>query len=55
MRAEKPRAEGDLMTVKQAAVALGVAPSTIHRLVNDGVTAGEQLSDELCGGQRGRC
>src|SRR5215510_13677739 len=30
------------MTVKKAAVVLGVAPSTIHRLLNDGIIAGEQ-------------
>jgi DNA invertase Pin-like site-specific DNA recombinase/predicted DNA-binding transcriptional regulator AlpA len=41
---EKPRADGDLMSVKQAAVALGVASSTIHRLLNDGIIAGEQLT-----------
>jgi hypothetical protein len=50
-------ADGDLMTVKKAAIALSVAPSTIHRMLNDGVLAGEQptpgapwrirLSDEL--------
>ena len=32
------------MTVRQAAVTLGVAPSTIHRALNDGVIAGEQLT-----------
>jgi predicted site-specific integrase-resolvase len=32
------------MTIKQTAVALGVAPSTIHRLLNDGIIAGEQLT-----------
>ena len=32
------------MSIKQAAVALGVAPSTIHRLLNDGIIAGEQLT-----------
>ena len=32
------------MTVRQAAIALAVAPSTIHRLLNDGVIAGEQLT-----------
>jgi DNA invertase Pin-like site-specific DNA recombinase/predicted DNA-binding transcriptional regulator AlpA len=37
-------AEGELLTVKKAAVALGVAPSTIHRLLNDGIIAGEQLT-----------
>lgn len=36
--------EGELMTVKKAAAALGVAPSTIHRLLNDGIIAGEQLT-----------
>ena len=41
---EKPPADGDLMTIKQTAVALGVAPSTIHRLLNDGIIAGEQLT-----------
>jgi predicted DNA-binding transcriptional regulator AlpA len=37
-------ADGELMTVKKAAIALGVAPSTIHRLLNDGIIAGEQLT-----------
>lgn len=41
---ETPRADGDLMTVRQAAAVLGVAPSTIHRLLNDGIIAGEQLT-----------
>jgi hypothetical protein len=36
--------EGELMTIKRAAVVLGVAPSTIHRLLNDGIMAGEQLT-----------
>ena len=40
----KPLADGDLMSIKQTAVALGVAPSTIHRLLNDGIIAGEQLT-----------
>ena len=34
--------EGELLTIKKAAVVLGVAPSTIHRLLNDGIIAGEQ-------------
>jgi DNA invertase Pin-like site-specific DNA recombinase/predicted DNA-binding transcriptional regulator AlpA len=38
------QAEGELVTVKKAAAALGVAPSTIHRLLNDGIIAGEQLT-----------
>jgi DNA invertase Pin-like site-specific DNA recombinase len=37
-------AEGELMTIKSAAIALGVAPSTIHRLLNDGIIAGEQIT-----------
>jgi predicted DNA-binding transcriptional regulator AlpA len=41
---EKPRADADLMSVKQAAVALGVAASTIHRLLNDGIIGGEQVT-----------
>lgn len=36
--------EGELMTIKAAAAKLGVAPSTIHRLLNDGFIAGEQLT-----------
>ena len=43
----EPKAEagdGELMTIKRAAVALGVATSTIHRLINDGIIAGEQLT-----------
>jgi hypothetical protein len=36
-------ADGELMTIKRAAIALGVAPSTIHRLNNDGIIAGEQI------------
>src|SRR5213080_2205957 len=36
---ENPQAVGDLLTIKQAAAALGVAPSTIHRLLNDGIIA----------------
>ena len=34
--------DGALLTIKRAATALGVAPSTIHRLLNDGIIAGEQ-------------
>ncbi|HMK90526.1 MAG TPA: recombinase family protein, partial [Methylocystis sp.] len=41
---ETSHAEGDLVTIRQAAVALGVAPSTLHRLLNDGGIAGEQLT-----------
>ena len=37
-------AEGELLTIKRAAIALGVATSTIHRLLNDGIIAGEQVT-----------
>jgi excisionase family DNA binding protein len=37
-------AEGELLTIKRAATALGVATSTIHRLINDGIIAGEQIT-----------
>ena len=37
-------AAGELLTIKAVAVALGVAPSTIHRLLNDGIVAGEQVT-----------
>jgi predicted DNA-binding transcriptional regulator AlpA len=37
-------AEGELMTVRKAAAALGVAPSTIHRSLNDGAIVGEQFT-----------
>jgi DNA invertase Pin-like site-specific DNA recombinase len=36
--------DGELLTIKRAAIALGVAPSTMHRLINDGIIAGEQLT-----------
>ena len=38
------QAEGELLTIKKAASVLGVAPSTIHRLLNDGIIPGEQLT-----------
>jgi DNA invertase Pin-like site-specific DNA recombinase len=37
-------AGGELLTVSKAAALLGVAPSTIHRLLNDGFITGEQLT-----------
>ena len=37
-------AQGELLNIKAAAIALGVAPSTIHRLLNDGIIAGEQIT-----------
>ena len=36
--------EGELLNIKQIAAALGVATSTIHRWLNDGIIAGEQLT-----------
>lgn len=36
--------EGELVNVRQAAKILGIAPSTIHRWLNDGFIAGEQLT-----------
>ena len=37
-------AEGELLTIKSAAPVLGVAPSTLHRLLNAGIIPGEQLT-----------
>jgi DNA invertase Pin-like site-specific DNA recombinase len=42
-RASEKKA-GDLVTVRQAAKILDVAPSTLHRWVNDGFILGEQLT-----------
>ena len=36
--------DGDLLTVAQTAAVLGIAPSTIHRWLNEGIIAGEQLT-----------
>jgi len=41
---EAEQASGELLTIKKAAIVLGIAPSTIHRLLNDGFIAGEQLT-----------
>jgi hypothetical protein len=35
---------GDVVTIRQAARILGVVPSTLHRWINDGFIAGEQLT-----------
>jgi DNA invertase Pin-like site-specific DNA recombinase len=35
---------GDCMTVERAAQTLGVAPSTLHRWLNEGIIAGEQVT-----------
>ena len=40
--AEPP--DGELINIKQAAKILGIAPSTIHRWLNDGFIAGEQIT-----------
>lgn len=40
--AEQP--VGELLNIKQAAAALKVTPSTLHRWVNDGFVAGEQVT-----------
>jgi DNA invertase Pin-like site-specific DNA recombinase len=40
----KASTEGDLVTVKKAAEILGVAPSTVHRWLNDGFIVGEQIT-----------
>ena len=37
-------ADGELLNIRHAAAALGVAPSTIHRLLNDGIIPGEQVT-----------
>ena len=39
-----PPTDGELVSIKKAAVALGVAPSTLHRWINQGVIPGEQLT-----------
>ncbi|HWW35950.1 MAG TPA: recombinase family protein [Xanthobacteraceae bacterium] len=36
--------KGELASIKKAAVVLGVAPSTLHRWLNDGIIPGEQLT-----------
>ena len=36
--------EGELVTVQKAAEILGVAPSTLHRSLNDGFIVGEQIT-----------
>lgn len=44
LRAEAEQAGGELLTISKAAVVLGVAPSTLHRWLNDGMIPGEQLT-----------
>jgi DNA invertase Pin-like site-specific DNA recombinase len=37
-------AEGESLPIRKAAVVLGLAPSTLHRWVNEGIVAGEQIT-----------
>ena len=37
-------AEGEIMTIAAAAATLNVAPSTLHRWLNDGLIPGEQAT-----------
>ena len=39
-----PSTKGELASIKKAAVVLGVAPSTLHRWLNDSIIPGEQLT-----------
>jgi len=43
-KAAEERPSGDVVTIDHAAELLGVAPSTVHRWLNDGFIAGEQLT-----------
>ena len=36
--------DGECMTIEKAALVLGIAPSTLHRCLNDGFIAGEQIT-----------
>jgi DNA invertase Pin-like site-specific DNA recombinase/predicted DNA-binding transcriptional regulator AlpA len=38
------KSDGELLTIEQTAHCLGIASSTVHRWVNDGFIAGEQLT-----------
>ncbi|HEY0122180.1 MAG TPA: recombinase family protein [Rhizobium sp.] len=43
-KAQSPTTDGDILTIHQAASVLGVAPSTLHRHLNDGLIRGEQIT-----------
>ncbi|AYG64094.1 recombinase family protein [Rhizobium jaguaris] len=43
-KARPQTADGDILTIRQAASVLGVAPSTLHRHLNDGLIRGEQIT-----------
>ena len=40
----KESPDGELLSIKQAAFKLNIAPSTLHRWLNDGFIAGEQVT-----------
>lgn len=43
-KADKTQQQGDVVAIDRAAEILGIAPSTVHRWLNDGFIAGEQLT-----------
>jgi hypothetical protein len=43
-KSQSQSSDGECMTVERAARTLGVAPSTLHRWLNDGFIAGEQIT-----------
>jgi predicted DNA-binding transcriptional regulator AlpA len=43
-KASDAQQQGDIVTIDRAAEILGIAPSTVHRWLNDGFIAGEQLT-----------
>ena len=43
-KAQPHTGDGDVLTIHQAASVLGVAPSTLHRHLNDGLIRGEQIT-----------
>ncbi len=43
-KAPQQMPQGDVVTIDRAAEILGLAPSTVHRWLNDGFIAGEQLT-----------
>jgi DNA invertase Pin-like site-specific DNA recombinase len=43
-RSSQVEEPGELVTIDRAAEVLGIAPSTVHRWLNDGFIAGEQLT-----------
>ena len=43
-QASEVQQDGDIVTIDRAAEILAIAPSTVHRWLNDGFIAGEQLT-----------